>query len=236
MVTKEQNKALLIVGNSAMQNPDWVDYASYCFCREKGLRKEAFRHIDNFLLLTENWKFDNKINFVKFALNLFETVPEADYGAFPTPLSKKLIEPTLIEWCGTEKIDNAPFRWYGKFYKSEEHLFKALELNPKDDLSRQTLIKWWVNSIYYSIHHLPEYYIGNPFDDIKLGEKINEHIQKLTIIELKEYWEKKLDVNLDIVLNYIDWKKYDHMNFKKWGEKNKKRTGLGIITVYYKNS
>lgn len=32
----------MTVGNSALKNPDWVEYANYCFDREKGLRKEAF--------------------------------------------------------------------------------------------------------------------------------------------------------------------------------------------------
>lgn len=72
---------------------------------------------------------------------------------------------TLEHWCEKENQDSRPFRWYGKYYKSEDNLLKALELNPRDDIARQTLLNWWTYNIYYSIHHLPEGYIGDSYDD-----------------------------------------------------------------------
>ena len=51
MITKEQNTALLAVGNAALANEDWADYADYCFSREKGLRKQAFTYLNKFLKL-----------------------------------------------------------------------------------------------------------------------------------------------------------------------------------------
>ena len=142
MIAKGQNKALLTVGNEALKNADWADYAKYCFDREKGLRKEAFKHLDKFLKSTEAWNLEKKIDFVKFLFPFFENLEEADYGPFPQPLSDKLVKPTLTTWCDKEQIDNNPFRWFGKYYRSEEHLFKALEINPTDDLARQTILSW----------------------------------------------------------------------------------------------
>jgi hypothetical protein len=233
MIAKDQNIALLTVGNSALKNSEWTNYANYCFDREKGLRKEAFRHLDIFLKSTENWTIEKKIEFVKFLFPFFETVEDADYGPFPQPLSDKLVKPTLIEWCQTEKVDGNPFRWYGTYYRSEEHLFKALEINRADDLARETIINWWSYNIYYSVHHLPESYIGEPFDDIKLGEKIKEQILKLTKLELKEYWTTELEEDLELVRNYIDWKTSGHPNFEKWGQENKRLTGYGLTRTYY---
>jgi len=54
----------------------------------------------------------------------------------------------------------------GTYYRTEKHIFKALEINPADDLARQTILSWWTYGIYYSIHHLPEGYIGELGDDI----------------------------------------------------------------------
>ena len=54
VIANDQNKALLTVGNAALANPGWTAYANYCFAREKGLRKEAFRQLDNFLLQLKN--------------------------------------------------------------------------------------------------------------------------------------------------------------------------------------
>ncbi|HEX7869303.1 MAG TPA: hypothetical protein VF455_04240 [Chryseobacterium sp.] len=233
MIAKDQNIALLIVGNAALKNSDWTEYANYCFAREKGLRKEAFKYLENFLKSTAEWTFEQKIGFVKFLFPFFETVEDADYGPFPQPLSDKLIKPTLTEWCETEKTDENPFRWYGKYYRSEEHLFKALEINPKDDLARQTILGWWIDDIYNSVHHLPDYYIGEPLYDIQLSEKIKSQIQQLTTSELKEYWTKELEQDLELVKNYINWKNSGHQNFEKWGTENNKRTSNGTTTIYY---
>ena len=49
MIAKDQNKALLIVANSVKDNPDWIDYMHYCIDREKGLRKQAFNHLNKFM-------------------------------------------------------------------------------------------------------------------------------------------------------------------------------------------
>lgn len=174
-----------------------------------------------------------KLTFLNFLFSFFENVQDADYGHFPQPLSDKLVKPTLQAWCEKEKTNNNPFRWYGKYYRSEEHLFKALELNPGDDLARQTILSWWTYNIYYSVHHLPEGYIGDPFEDIKLTERIKEQIQLLTTLELKEYWTKELEEDLELVKNYIDWKNSRHPNFEKWGQENNKKTGYNLTRTYY---
>ncbi len=233
MIAKDQNIALQTVGNSALKNRDWSDYANYCFNREKGLRKEAFKHLDEFLRSAINWSLNKKIDFVKFLFPFFENVQDADYGPFPQPLSDKLIKPALIAWCETEKFDSNPFRWFGKYYRSEEHLFRALEINPSDDLARQTILNWWTYDIYYSVHHLPERYIGEPLDDIKLGEKIKDQIQQLSQSELRKQWMKELEEDLELVRNYIDWKISGHPNFEKWGQENKRYTGYGLARTYY---
>lgn len=233
MITKDQNVALLTVGNAARENPDWTGYANYCFDREKGLRKEAFKHLDQFLKSTENWTEEAKIKFVEFLFQLIETVEEADYGPFPQPLSDKLVKPTLTAWCNNEKTDNRPFRWYGKSYRSEEHLLKALEIDPTDDLARQTLLGRWTYNIYFSVHHLPEGYIGDSNEDLQLGEKIKEQISKLTTEELRKTWTNDLEEDLELVRNYIEWKKSGQPNFEKWGQENKKRTGYGMQRTYY---
>lgn len=233
MIAKDQNIALLSVGNAALQNPDWADYSHYCFNREKGLRKEAFNNLNKFLKSAESWALEQKINFAKFIFPFFETVQEADYGPFPQPLSDKLIQPTLLQWCETEKTDGNPFRWYGTYYRSEQHLFKALEINPKDDTARQTLLNWWTSNLNYSLHHLPEYYIGEPLEDIELGEKIKGQIQQLTTPELREYWTTQLALDLELVKNYLDWKSSGQPDFEKWGLEYKKRTGYGLTAYYY---
>ena len=233
MIAKDQNIALLTVGNAALTDPDFIEYANYCFAREKGLRKEAFKHLDYFLQSTSNWTHDQKIEFVNFLFPFFETVEEADYGPFPQPLSEKLIKPTLEYWCENENIDERPFRWYGTYYRREDHLFKALKLNPGDNIVRQRLLTWWTYNIYYSIHHLPEGYIGDPYEDLKLAEEVKSHIDQLTDVGLREKWTTELEDDLELVKKYIEWEQSENLNFEQWGKENNKRVSYGLKRTYY---
>lgn len=233
MISDSQNAALLIIGNAACKNTLWQDYANYCFDREKGLRKEAFVNLNKFLTSTNSWDSYSKIEFIKFLFSFLEKTKDADYGPFPQPLKDIFLKPSLKAWCEIEKSDSSPFRWYGKYFNSEEHLHKALILNPADDLARQTLIEWWSYNIYYSVHHLPEGYIGNPYEDIEIAKEIKQHIKQLTNPELKHYWESELDEDLELVYNYIDWKNSGHPNLEAWGKEQNKKVSYNITRLYY---
>ncbi|MBW0178067.1 hypothetical protein [Sediminibacterium sp.] len=233
MIAKEQNQALLTVGNAALKNPAWVDYANYCFDREKGLRKQAFHQLDNFLKSTDSWTEERKKEFVQFLFPFMETVQDADYGPFPQLLSEQLVKPVLEKWCETEKTDARPFRWFGTYYRSEEYLFKALDIDPADDIARKIILKNWTDSINYSLHHLPEYYIGDPIEDIQLAEKIKIQIDQLATASQREHWVNILEADMELVRNYIEWQTSGHKNFAEWGLENKKKTGYDTIQTYY---
>jgi len=106
-------------------------------------------------------------------------------------------------------------------------------LNPLDDMARNTIISWWSYRIYYSVHHLPEYYIGDPYNDIQLSDKIKEQISLITDNESRIRLEKDLNEDLELLYNYIEWKESGHSNFDKWGEENQRSTGYGLIRTYY---
>ena len=224
MIAESQNTALLTVGKAAAENKKWHKFAQYCFDREKGLRKDAFGNLSEFLKNTESWTEEEKIDFVVFLFPFFETVQDADYAAFPQPLGEKLIKPTLEKWCLIEKNDSKPFRWYGKYYGNIEHVNKALEINPQDDEARQILLKWGTYHLYYSVHHLPEGYIGNLKEDLALIDELRNHINKLTDVKLQKFWISQLEEDAELVRNYADWKESGHLNLEKWGEENNKLT------------
>ena len=233
MISKDQNIALITVAKAAKNYPELKDYSEYCFDREKGLRKQAFRKLDSFLNSAKDWTFNQKVEFTKFLFPFFETIEDADYGPFPQPLKDKLIKKTLEDWCQNEVSDSRPFRWYGKYYRSEKHILRAIEINPKDDIARETLINWWIFSIYYSVHHLPEVYIGNPFDNIKLANKIREHILKLSDKTKKEHWTNELEEDVELIKNYIDWERSSHPNLVEWGKENNRKVDYYLSRAYY---
>jgi hypothetical protein len=234
MITKDQNKALLIVADSVKNKLDWIDYMHYCLEREKGLRKEAFKYLNDFIDKAIKWRLEDKIEFLKHVFPLFETIEDASYGPFPQPLSEKLIKPSLIEWCSFETQLSDPFRWYGIYYDdTNEHLDKALVINPSDDKARIAYLQKITNNIYYSTHHLPDGYIGDPYEDVKESIKAQEHIDLLIDKELKLSWQSKLDSEMELVKNYIEWKESGHPDLIKWGKENKKNVDSGIKHYYY---
>jgi hypothetical protein len=233
MITTEQNQALLIVGNQATHHLAWADYAAYCLTREQGLRKDAFRHLTTFLAEAESWTLDQQIEFVSFLFPFFETVEAADYGPFPQPLSERLVKPALLAWCARELQDARPFRWYGRYYRDRAYLLRALALDPSDDEARETLLGWWLYSLYYAVHHLPDGYIGNPADKLALGDLVREHIQQLTSPGKQAYWTDELESDLELVRNYVAWKESGHPNLMQWGAEQGKRVSYNGGTTYY---
>lgn len=219
MISPTQNDALKIIANAAQRNTDWTDYVNYCLNREKGLRQEAFKSLEIFLKKMQKCSFEQKKIFVNFLFPFFEAVRDADYSGFPYPLSHRLLRPVLDEWCKIETINNNPFRWYGRYYNSEAHLLKALELNPMDDVARTILISWSCDRLFDATHYLPDYYIGDPYQDIVHSEKIQRQIALLNSQKLKDKWTRELQEYIELIQNYIDWKKSGLSNFAQWAKR-----------------
>lgn len=176
---------------------------------------------------------ERKNCFCPLPVPFFETVTDADYGPFPQPLSERLVKPTLLAWCATETADARPFRWYGRYYRDRDYLLKALEIAPDDDVARETLLSWWLYAIYYAVHHLPDGYIGNPADDLTLGELIREHISQLTSSDRRAYWTMELEEDLELVRNYAQWHDSGHPDLVQWGLEQHKRVAYALGATYY---
>jgi len=255
-MTTEYNE-FLTIGKIAAENEMWIKYAQYCFDRDKGLRKQAFERLNDFLKNTESWTDEEKIKFVTFLCPYYEDM--SLYCPFPHPLSEKLIKPTLEKWCSSEVADSNPFRWYGMFYGNSEYLKKALELNQhegkmrqnllekidseyldgilklnsQDDQVRQILLQRGINRLWYSVHHLPDGYIGEPKEDLILIDELQNEIAKLSDIKLQQFWTEELEEYTELVTNYVEYKKSGDLDLEKWGEENHKRVSSGVNAYYY---
>ena len=233
MKTRLQNTNLLTVGNSALKNPDWTDYAKYCIEREKGYRKEAFKHLDLFIKATESWTAEQHKEFIEFIFSLTETISNNNCDFIPQMLSEKLIKPVLENWCEIETTDSRPFRWYGTQFDNEDYLLKALKINPADEFARLTLINLSIGVINSDLHHLPEFYIGEPAYDLVLCERVRKQIEKLTSLELRDRLTIELEEYLELINNYVDWLDSGELSFENWGTKYNRRTGNKTKTYYY---
>jgi hypothetical protein len=234
MAKESVNREILIADKIVAENKEWIELAQYLLDRDKGLRKQAFIHLNEFLKSTENWTEEQKIKFTTFLMPFFET---DSYLSFPQPLSEKLVKPTLEKWCLKEMTDSRPFRWYGKFYSGWEYLKKALEINPQDEQARQFLIEKGIYRLYFAVHHMPEGYIADSEDEVKedlaLIDELQNHISKLSDIKLQRLMTSELENYAELVKNYVEWKKSGHSDLEKWGEENHKRVSLGVRVYYY---
>lgn len=224
MIASDQNKALIIVGNAASENPLWLDFADYCYKREEGLRKAAFIHLEKFISSALLWSEIEKIDFLKFLFPYFENLEDANYVAFPHPIKEQLLRPVLLAWCEKEQMDSTPFRWYGRYFANEDYLLKALNINPEDHQARETLINRQSYQIYYSIHHLPDYYLGDVDFDKALMDKLREDIQLLPD-DRKVHWIEYLAEDFEILENYLEWRHSGNPTFEEWGMQNNKKVG-----------
>ncbi len=215
-------------------NESWAEYALYRSNREKGLRKEAFAHLDRFLDTTESWTFEEKTEFICFLILEEKSTAGSLRQEFPHPLQKRLLEPVLKEWCAKETKDSRPFHWFAKYCRGGyPFLYRALEIDPQDDAARATLLVWLTDELEFSVHHLPEYYIGEYEEDLKRIEAVKAHIGKLTSQKLRDFWQDELSYSENLIRNYADWKASGHPNLPEWGWENNRNVSSGIITSYY---
>lgn len=191
--------------------------AEYAKLKEKGLRKQAFSKLNEFIILAHSFDDSKKHRLVQLICQT-----KLNWGAnsdlFDSyPLTSKIIVPTLMQWISDEPQNPEPLKWLGLFYSlgSDRYLTaleQSLSLNPEDDVVRKELISRYLSQLEYSTHHLNEnFYIGNPSDDLKLCLTIrsclkdvqDKNAQTLLSEELEKYSQMIQDTikkNLPIFL------------------------------------
>ena len=149
------------VATEASNTPEWGDYAAYCAEHERGLRQQAFSILDRFISSLEGAEFTDRRRFVSW---LFHKADGRDgqHILMPHPLYKRIVEPTLTEWIAVEPACSEPHRWFGGY----EHLRRAIELEPGDEVARRKFIACILGGVGYSTHELPSGYLGVPQEDL----------------------------------------------------------------------
>ena len=166
-------------------------FKEYCEYREKGLRKEAFAKLNEFIDGALDWKFNDKKEFSDWVLWVNNGSPEI-IDLIPQPLKARFIEPVLKEWKEIEPNNSAPFRWSGGL----EDLRKAIQLNQDDQIARIKLAEIILTATNYSIHELPNGYLGDANDDLDLV------LEALKVIENIKNNDKNISIWAELSENY----------------------------------
>jgi hypothetical protein len=152
--------------SSAKSLGRWPDYARFCLEYERGLRPKAFATLDEFIYKLEREVFAERRAFVDWLLSLAYGL-DGRKQLIPFQLQTRVIEPTLLEWTQIEPNCAEPHRWLG----DREHLEKALELDPTDQIAIRELIRSIMSYIAFATHELPRGYLGSAKEDLSLVKR-----------------------------------------------------------------
>jgi hypothetical protein len=181
------SRAMLTVAAGAERVPSWAGYARYCRLREQGLRRAALRSLEDFLRAAERWSFEERREFAVWISQVLEERETPYYDLTPHPLVARLLRPALLEWCERDPGAALPHRWLGMFFSryphaktgesSQEHLRRAIELDPGEQAARVRLIHHELGHLELAVHHLPDYYIGDPEEDLAFTTEVARLIE-----------------------------------------------------------
>ena len=186
------------IANEAERTPEWRDYAAYCAEYERGLRRQAFSVLERFIVAMVEAPFQERRRFVSWLLHLAEG-REGHHMLVPHPLYKRLVEPTLNEWTVIEPTCSEPHRWLGGY----EHLKRALELDPTDQLARANFIRWIIGRVQFSTHELPAGFLGVPGDDLKSLDEAQAALAELADKSLVTRFASEIIEERELITEYL---------------------------------
>jgi hypothetical protein len=171
---QESFEKLSCVYESIKLDPFLGRFANYLDLLERGLRKQALKEVELFLNEASTWStFDRRA--VVSRLCRIDASSSMGHAFVPFSIKDRLIEPVIGEWIDEEPENPEPLRWTGNL----DDLEKSLELENGCDATRYRYIQKAMNYIAYVTHELPQGYLGNASDDLKLLEKVDNEICKL---------------------------------------------------------
>jgi hypothetical protein len=142
--------------------PELSNYVSYLDLLERGLRKEALKHVEDLLSILGSLPVEKKRSFASLLCR--ETNIEAGHRLIPEPLQRRFISPVIQEWKRAEPQNPEPFRWTSDL----SDLVHAMELDTSCDQTRVRLILRILGYVGSSTHELPDGYLGVIEDDYDL--------------------------------------------------------------------
>jgi hypothetical protein len=178
---KDHFESLQAAADDARATPEWMEYATFCAEMRLGLRKQALKSLDLFIQEMERRPFSDRRQFVSW-LCMRTSKSWENSILMPHPLRIRIVEPSLAEWTIEQPADSEPHRWIGGY----EHLIRAIELNPNDQIARRKLIICVLSRISNNAHELPIGYLGTPDEDLSALHEAEDLLAELSNDEDRE--------------------------------------------------
>jgi hypothetical protein len=216
VISQDQNAACLILAQEAGSVPDWEDYAAYCRLRERGLRNQAFSRLESFIDRATKWSFQTQREFVLWLCKEMDSIKDADYGPYPTPLRTRLFAPFFDEWLRREPNNDEAYVLCARHLGEPRFYQRALEINPKNQRARIALAEECIYDTWYATHHFPHFFIGDEVKTTKTVQQARSHISSIEDPERQRQLLNEL-ADLEQLLNdWIAFKQQGADDFQAW--------------------
>ena len=203
------------------------EYNRYCELRNKGLKKQSNKVLEELMLYFDGLNEDTKKEIcTEFCVLRFEKNKIEDFNFF---LSKRILE-FLEHACIQNQMPH--LRWYYQLTNDRERLKKAYQHIECDEKTVYFTFDCLMSDLYWGAHHFPKCCLFEETVIHRLLVESQNFIEKHTVS--KEQKEEYLYYKA----LYNDWWTYQSGNFDcsfdEWCI-NQNRDYKWLITVYYKS-
>jgi hypothetical protein len=213
-------------------HPNLTALASYCRYREKGLRREAFSALEDFLSVARS--FDSAAA-RSAAVTILESSARASgaHQFLTQPLITRFLLPTLRSWMEEEPTTGTPVRWLGMLSRDDELLGKALSMCPEDISVRKMLIGSDLSCAEYATHHLDEtIFLGNVDQVIAALAHAKELIANAPEAESLAHLTSEVHYFDTLIADWLTYSENPTCSFPEWCAKQGRKYSYPI-KIYY---
>ncbi len=231
---RDNFKGLKDIGEKYCNIYGYEAFASYCFLKEKGLKKEALKAINEFISSTKCMSIEEQRRIADEIISLSYHNKDI-HQLISHPLMQFLLE-VFKNWAEEVSEDVIPYRWLGYISNDLENYEKALEINPTDEISIIMLVQASLSHIDYQTHHLSETrFIGKIEDARNSLEKADELINKLQPGQLKDKMLDEYRYFLSLINRWEEYKQEQRtLSFTEWCKSKGEHFKFWSIVYYNK--
>jgi hypothetical protein len=214
-------------------HPNLAALASYCRFREKGLRREAFSALEDFLAASHLF---NGAAARSAAVTLLEANARASgtHQFLTQPLISRFLLPTLRSWMDDEPTTGTPVRWLGMLLRDDELLDRALSICPEDTPVRSMLIERYLYFAEYATHHLDEtIFLGSVDGAVTDLAHARELITNAPEPDALAHLASKLHYFDSLIADWMTYSENPTGSFPEWCAERGKNYGYPT-KIYYK--
>ena len=228
---KNNFEGLKSVGEKYSSMKGYELFGKYCLQKESGLNKQAISSIKRFVIDLENRPISEQRNIAE-ELSALGFWNREIHQLLAYPLAQFLKE-VLENWIADEPDNPIPHKWQGYISGDTSYYERALELDPKDDISINRLAQAHLDDVDYQTHHLSESLFLGEFSDAQSSlDKAAKFIATVSNQELKEQMQVEFEYYKKLLVCWNEYSKLEiEQSFPDWSRS--KGENFNFLSIVY---